>query len=181
METFAEYILQEPDYIKKMEIVYYLKKKVDIFYDKSVILKTELAKLFIDKMNIDIDENLVVTACLLCACKKKDNPQTREEIELYARDSANFLKTLGFSERFCKICLEQNRYSRSEPREKESDILELVDNFGGMLMHRPERRGFPVDEALVLLRERNLKDKNNVYMNQFIDFVEQMREVKINV
>ena len=78
METFAEYILQEPDYIRKMEIVYYLKKKVDIFYDKSVILKTELAKLFIDKMNIDVDENLVLTACLLCACKKKDNPQTRE-------------------------------------------------------------------------------------------------------
>ena len=39
----------------------------------------------------------------------------------------------------CKICEEQNRYSGSTPREKESDILELVDNFGGMLMHRPER------------------------------------------
>lgn len=180
METFADYILEEPDYIKKMEIVYYLKKKVDIFYDKSVILKTELAKLFMDTMKVKVDENLVLTACLLCACKKKDNPQTREEVELYAKESADFLKTLGFSDKFCKICLQQNRYSGSSPREKESDILELVDNFGGMLMHRPERRGFPVDEALVLLKERNLKDKNNVFLDQFVNFVEQMKEVKIS-
>ncbi len=180
METFAEYILEEPNYIKKMEIVYYLKKKTNIFYDKSVILKTELAKLFIDTMNIKVDENIVVTACLLCACQKKDNPQTKEEIELYAKDSAEYLRKLGFSDRFCKICEEQNRYSNSEPREKESDILELVDNFGGMLMHRPERRGFPVDEALILLKERNLKDKNNIYIEQFVNFVEQMKEVKIS-
>ena len=36
METFAEYILSEHNYIKKMEIVYYLKKRVDIFFDNSV-------------------------------------------------------------------------------------------------------------------------------------------------
>lgn len=181
METFAEYILQEPDYIKKMEIVYYLKKKMDIFYDKSVILKTQLAKLFIEEKNIKVDENLVLTACLLCACRKKDNPQTKEEIELYAKESAEFLKTLGFSDKFCKICEEQNRYSGSTPREKESDILELVDNFGGMLMHRPERRGFSVDEALVLLKERNLKDKNNIYLEKFVEFVKEMKEVKVSV
>lgn len=180
METFAEYILEEPDYIKKMEIVYYLNKKVDIFYDKSVILKTQLAKMFMDATNAKVDKNLVLTACLLCGCKKKDNPQTREEVELYAKESAEFLKTLGFSDKFCKICEQQNRYSGSIPREKESDILELVDNFGGMLMHRPERRGFPVDEALVLLKERNLKGKNNIYLDQFVDFVEQMKEVKIS-
>ena len=180
METFAQYILEEPDYIKKMEIVYYLKKKTNIFYDKSVILKTELAKLFVETMNINVDLNLILTATLLCACQKKDNPQTREEIEQYAKESADFLKTLGFSDKFCKICLQHNRYSGSKPREKESDILELVDNFGGMLMHRPERRGFPVDEALILLKERNLKDKNNIYLDDFVDFVEQMKEVKVS-
>ena len=180
METFAQYILEEPDHIKKMEIVYYLKKKTNIFYDKSVLLKTELAKLFIDTMKIDVDKNEVLTACLLCACQKKDNPQTKEEIEQYAKDSAEYLKKLGFSDKFCKICEEQNRYSGSKPREKESDILELVDNFGGMLMHRPERRGFPVDEAIILLQQRNLKDKNNRYLDKFVDFVEQMKGVKVS-
>lgn len=180
METFAEYILEERDYIKKMEIVYYLKKKTDIFYDKSVILKTELARLFIDTMKINVDKNVVLTACLLCACQKKDNPQTKEEIEMYARDSADYLRKLGFSDRFCKICEEQNRYSGSKPREKESDILELVDNFGGMLLHRQERRGFSADEAIVLLQQRNLKDKKNIYLEKFVNFVEQMKGVTVS-
>ena len=70
METFADYILNETDYSKKMEIVYYLQKRENIFFDNSVVLKAELARLFIETMNIDVDENLVVTACLLYACKK---------------------------------------------------------------------------------------------------------------
>ena len=46
MENFAEYILSEKDLIAKMEIVYYLSKKQQIFFDKSVIFKTEIARLF---------------------------------------------------------------------------------------------------------------------------------------
>lgn len=180
METFADYILSEEDYIKKMEIVFYLKKKANIFYDNSVILKTELARMFIETMDIDVDKNLVTTAALLCACKKMDNPQDLSKVKTYAKKSAEFLKTLGFDERFCKICEEQNRYSGSMPREKESDILELVDNFGGMLMHRPERIGFSVDEALCLLQYRNLKDKNNIYLEKFVRFVESMKDIKVS-
>ena len=62
-----------------------------------------------------------------------------------------------------KLIEEVNRYSGSYPREKESDVLELVDQFGGMLLDRPERIAFKVDEALVLLEYRNLKDKYNRY------------------
>ena len=70
METFAEYILSEKDYIKKMEIVYYLKKRNNIFFDNSVIFKTELARMFIDDMNLEVDKNTIITACLLFSCKK---------------------------------------------------------------------------------------------------------------
>lgn len=171
METFAEYILSEEDYIKKMEIVYYLKKRTNIFFDNSVLFKTELARMFMDSMDLDVDKNIVLTACLLCACKKPSNPQDLSKIRSYAKEGAEFLETLGFDKRFCKICEEMNRYSGSTPRERESDILELVDNFGGMLLHRPERKGFPVDEALVLLEHRNMKDKNNVYLEKFKEFV----------
>lgn len=171
METFADYILSEKDYIKKMEIVYYLKKRTNIFFDNSVIFKTELARMFIDDMNIDVDRNLVLTASLLCSCKKPENAQDLARIKSYAKDGAEYLATLGFNKRFCKICEEVNRYSGSTPREKESDILELVDNFGGMLLNRPERRGFPVDEALVLLEFRNMKDKKNIYLDKFKEFV----------
>ena len=179
METFADYILKETDYTKKLGIMYFLEKKTDIFFNNSVILKTQLAKMFIEQMDLDVDENLVVTACLLCACKKSDNPQDLTKVQSYAKESAEYLETLGFSKRFCKICEEQNRYSGSTPREKESDILELVDQFGGMLLHRPERMGFKVDEALCLLEYRNLKGKHNIYMEQFKEFVTEMEEIKI--
>ena len=179
METFADYILEETELMRKMEIVYYLQKRTGIFYDNSVILKTEIAKLFIETMNLPVDKNMVLTACLLYACKKSDSAQDIEKIRGYAKESAEYLRELGFSDRFCKICEEHNRDSGSEPRENESDILEIVDQFGGMLMDRPERIGFKSDEALCLLENRNLKGKNNRYLEQFKQFVEAMKEVKV--
>ena len=178
-ETFAEYILNEKDWIRKLEIMFYLEKKARIFFDKSVVFKGELAKLFIEEMHIDVDKNLVLTACLLCNCKKPTNFGDLEKIKSYAKDGAEYLKTLGFSDRFCKICEEVNRYSESWPREKESDILELVDQFGGMLLDRPERTGFKPEDALVLLEERNLKGKNNIYLEEFKEFVNRMQEVYV--
>lgn len=178
-ETFAEYILKEKDWVRKMEIMFYLQKKARIFFDKSVVLKTELAKLFVEIMDIKVDCNLVITACLLCNCKKPSNFIDLENVRSYAKEGANYLKTLGFSDRFCKICEEVNRYSGSCPREKESDILELVDQFGGMLLDRPERIGFKPEEALVLLEHRNLKGKDNRYLEQFKEFVNKMQEVYV--
>lgn len=180
METFADFILSEKDVTKKMEIVYYLQKRTGIFYDNSVILKTEIAKLFIEEMNIPVDKNLVLTACLLCGCKKKRGAQDLESIRSYAKGGAQYLKDLGFSKRFCKICEEQNRYSGSEPREKESDILEIVDQFGGMLMNRPERIAFKCDEAICLLENRNFRDKNNRYLEQFKEFVNSTKGVRVS-
>lgn len=177
METFADYILSEKDWIKKMEIMYYLQQKTGIFFDKSVIFKTFLAKLFLENSDVNLDQNIVLTACLLCNCKKSDGPQDLEKIKSYAKEGAEYLRELGFSSRFCKICEEVNRYSGSLPREKESDVLELVDQFGGMLLDRPERIAFQVDEALVLLEYRNLKDKNNRYLQKFKQFVNEMQEV----
>lgn len=180
METFADYILSEHDYIKKMEIVYYLKKRANIFFDNSVIFKTELARMFIEDMHIDdVDKNLVLTACLLCSCKKSNDPQDLSKIKSYSVEGAKYLATLGFDKRFCKICEEVNRYSGSMPREKESDILELVDNFGGMLLNRPERRGFPVDEALILLEFRNMKGKDNRYLEKFKEFVVTTEQIAV--
>ena len=180
MESFADYILSEKDLISKMEIEYYLSKKQPIFFNKSVIFKTEIARLFINYMDIEVDKNIVLTACLLCNCKKVDNPQELGKLKTYAIEGAKYLKTIGFDERICKICEEVNRYSGSNPREKESDILELVDNYGGMLLDREERIGFKPDEALVLLEHRNLKDKYNRYLESFITFVKEIEQIEID-
>ena len=77
-ETFASYMLGEKDWLKKMEIMYYLKKKTGIFYDNTVVFKTLITKLFLDYLHENypeenIDDNLVITARLLCDCMKKEN------------------------------------------------------------------------------------------------------------
>ena len=178
-ETFANYILSEKNWIKKMEIMYYLNKRGNIFFDTSVVFKTELLKLFLDNTNLDVDENMLITASLLCNCKKVDNFSDMNKVKTYAKEGADYLKTLGFDDRCCRICEQINRYSGSEPREPEADILELIDQFGGMLLDRPERIGFQVDEALVLLEYRNLKGKNNRYLQIFKDFVNRMEAIKV--
>lgn len=179
METFAEYVLGEEDFSKKIEIVYYLQKKKNIYFDSSVVFKGIITKMFVEAMDIDVDKNLVITAALLYSCKKINTSQSIEKIKGYAKEGADFLLTLGFPKKFCKVCEEHNRYSGSTPREKESDILELADQFGGMLLDRPERRGFPTDEALTLLEYRNLKGINNIYLKDFKEFINAVREVKV--
>ena len=179
-QTFAEYILSEKDWIRKMEIMYYLNKRGNIFFDNSVVFKTELLKLFLDNTpNLNFDNNMLITACLLCNCKKIDNFTDMNKVRTYAKEGAEYLQTLGFDKRFCRICEQINRYSGSEPREPEADVLELVDQFGGMLLDRPERIGMKVDEALVLLEYRNLKGKDNRYLQVFKDFVNRMEAIKI--
>ena len=180
MNTFAEYILEEQDLAAKMEIVYYLSKKSKIFFDKSVVFKTEIARMFLNYAKLDIDKNLILTACLLCNVKKINNAQDIESVHTYAKKGAEYLSELGFNKRFCKICEEVNRYSGSNPRERESDILELVEQFGGMLLDRPERIGFKPDEALVLLEHRNLKDKYNRYLDIFMDFVNFLEKINMS-
>lgn len=179
MEDFATYILDENDLGQKMLITYYLSKKTGIFFDKSIVLKTEMAKLFINYMKINVDENLVLTAMLLCNCKKVENAQKIGKLETYAKEGAEYLATLGFNSRFCKICEEVNRYTNSERRERESDILEVVDQFTGLILNRVEREAFTPEEALVVLEERNLKYADNRYLELFKEFIKEMEGITI--
>ena len=179
MEEFARYILNEDDLISKIEIIYFLAPKLGINFDKSTVFKTEIARIFLKYTNAKVDENFVLTACLLCNCKKVDDAQKIGKLKTYAKEGAEHLAKLGFNERFCRICEGVNRYSEVNPREGESDILELVDQFGGMLIDRPERVGFAPDEALVLLEHRNLKSEYNRYLEIFREFVQTMEKVEI--
>ena len=179
MEDFATYILEEENLAEKMIIAYYLSRKNGIYFDKSIVLKAEIAKLFIEYMKLDVDENELLTAMLLCNCKKVENAQKIGKLETYAKEGAEYLSTLGFSKHFCKMCEEVNRYSQSSPREKESDILEVVDQFTGLILNRVEREAFTPEEALVVLRERNLKYIDNRYLDLFEEFVKEFENITI--
>ena len=184
----------DKDICTKMEMVRRLqgiikdKKGEKIYFDKSVIFKTEIARMFIDYMHLDVDRDLVLTACLLCNCKKVDNPQKKGKLYSYAEEGAEYLEGLGFEKRFCKICKEVNRYSELEERKKgkepqgrepESDILELVDHFGGWMLDRPERKGYSPENALIQMETETLKGKNNRYLPKFHEFVSKMQEVEL--
>ena len=52
LDTFADYILGEEDLASKIEITYYLAKKRRIFFDKSVIFKTEIARMSLNYSKI---------------------------------------------------------------------------------------------------------------------------------
>lgn len=173
--------------VRKLQIIKE-KKGEKIFFDKSVLFKTELARMFIDYMHLDVDRDLVLTACLLCNCKKVDNPQKKGKLYTYAEEGAEYLQGLGFEKRFCKICKGVNRYSEKrelekgkipEGREPESDILELVDHFGGWMLDRKEREGLTPENALIQMEKETLKGKNNRYLPEFHEFVSKMQEIEI--
>ena len=156
MGEFQSYIMdKDKDLLTKMDIIYRLQKLLKerrgetIFFDKSVIFKTEIVRMFIEYMNLDVDKDLVLTACFLCNCKKVDNAQKIGKLHTYAKEGADYLLNIGFDPRFCRICEGVNRYSDTRPREPESDILDLVDQFGGMILDRPEREGFRPEDALI--------------------------------
>ena len=176
---FARNILSETDFSKKIKIINNNKESLDIFFDNTIVYKAFITKMFIDVMELDVDENILVTAMMLCGCKKINNAQDITKIETYAEESAQYLEQLGFPKDFCILCEQHNRYSDNYPRKKESDILELVDQFGGMLLDRPERVAFPIEEALLLLENRNLKNVNNTYLNEFKKFINVAKEIKI--
>ena len=181
-QNFAQYFLSEKDWTKKLEIMYYLRKKTGIYYDNTVVFKTLLTKLFIDYLhkntNFHVDENLILSARMLCDCKKVQNSTNVKDIENYASKGADFLATLGFGKEFCKICEGVNRYTPQEVRETESDILELTDQFGAMLLDRPERKGYSPEEAIDTIRNNNLKDVDNRVINQFSEFVKLLDSVE---
>ena len=179
MGDFATYILNEENYIQKMIIAYYMSQKTGIFFNKSIVLRTEILRMFLNYASLDVNENEVLTAMLLCNCKKVDDVQKIGRLKTYAKEGAEYLSLLGFDKRFCKICEGVNRYTISENREKESDILELVDQFTGLILKRPEREGFTPEEALIILKERNLKGVNNRYLEDFKVFVKAMQNVYI--
>lgn len=174
--SFAEYILNEKSLAKKMNILYFLHKKQDAFFDNTVIFKAEVCRMFLANSKIDVDTNLVLTACLLYAVKKTSISFDLKKIKTYAKEGAEYLKTLGFDDRFCKICLEVNRYNESKEREKESDILELIDNLG-MLLDRDDRMAFTPEEAVFILENKNLKNVQNRYLEDFKEFVMEMENV----
>lgn len=181
MATFAQYILNEQDFIKKVEIVNFLRRKQNIYFNTFVILKAEIARQFIDTMKLDVDRNLTLTACLLYSCLKSDVAFANSKYNKTEQEYNEYFKSLGFSDRFCRICAGYIRKDGDCEREKESDILEIVDQFGAMLVNRSDRLAYSVDEALEILVTKNMPKSNNRYLETFKEFVDIMEDIEVKL
>lgn len=180
---FAQSLFEEKELLKKVEIVCrYQKSTIDVFFDTTSVLKAELARLFIDQTNIEnVDRDKVITACLTYAFKRTNSPMEIERIKKGKEEDKKFLQSLGFDEHFCKICSEYNRYNEKEDyeRECEGDIIELMDKFVGLIMHREDRLAFPINEALDILECKILDGIENRYKNKFINFIKSLEDIDV--
>lgn len=179
MSTFAEYIFSEKDLIKKIEIMSFLKKKNKIYFDTSVIMKTEILREFIEVMKIDVDENLVVTACLMHDCLKVETPEEMYKIRNMDNEYRSYFDSLGFSKEFSDICIGHNRKNKIDSRPKECDLLEIADQFGAMLLNRSDRLAYEVKEAIDIIKNENLKEEDNQYLGTFEEFIDIMEGMEV--
>lgn len=182
-DKFAESILEEKELIKKVEVICrYQKSTITVFFDTTAMLKAELARLFIDQMNIEnISVNDLITACLVYTFRRTNIPTEIQRIKAGKEEDKNFLKSLGFDESFCKICSEYNRYNESADYERtnEGDILELIDKFVGLVIHREDRLAFPVEEALDVLNTKALDGIENQYKDRFMRFIHDLEKIEV--
>lgn len=180
MQKLARYIYAQKNLMKKIEIVYYLKKIQNLFFDNSVIFKAELARMFIDSMCLEVDKNLVLTSVLVYSLKKVNSPQEKSRILKEKERDKEYLQKIGFSEEFCKVAMEYNRINEPDgyARSKEGDVLELIENFGGMLLHREDRLGFAPKEAIEILENSRFKNNNNQYFEDLKMFVDVFESVQ---
>lgn len=180
MEKMSKYFLSEKDFTKKVEKIFYFAKIEHLFFDKSTVLKAQIAKMFIQMMNLPVDENEVVTASLIYSLRKNDDPTEIKRIQEEIYEDRKFFEELGFDTEFSKFTTQYNRIIEDEKRTNQSDILELIDQFGGMLMHRENRLAYSVEDAIDLLQNKNLAGKENRYLEDFILFVDVLENIKIN-
>lgn len=180
MQKIARFIYGQKGFMRKVELVYYLKKINNLFFDNSVIFKAELARMFMDSMCLDVNKNAVVTAILVYSLKKVNSPQERSRILTEKQRDKEYLLKLGFTEEFCKMAMEYNRVNESKDyvRSKEGDILEIIENFGGMLLHREDRLGFSSKEAIEILESTTFKNTDNRYFEDFKFFIDVFESVQ---
>ena len=57
--------------------------------------------------------------------------------------------------------------------------MEVIDQFTGLILNRVEREAFTTEEALVVLKERNLKYTDNRYLEMFTEFINELEDITI--
>ena len=167
--SFANLILAEKNYGAKLLLMGRFYKILNIFFDNSVIFKSQILKCVLEISNINIDKNLMITLCLLYSCGKKCNTKS------YTEDRLKILKAMGFSDDFCNICKCIDKKACSE-NSIEGEILRFIDVLGELLLDNEARKALPVK---VVLKKMRIIEKDNLALDLLLKAIEDLEKIKI--
>ncbi len=173
--NIADALLEEEDLIRKFEIMFYFQKKESIFFNTTSMIKAELMRMFLENQKIEgLDISEMLTMALIYTVKRIDSPQEIQRMADNKEDNMKYIQSLGFSEKFA---INATYYKEGDVPEKErtveEKILDIFDQFAGLISHREERIAYKIPQALDVLDKTNLASSSNEYLPLFIEFIKE--------
>ena len=178
--NIAEALLKEEDLIRKFEIMYYLQKKEAIFFNTTSMIKAEILRMFLEDQKIEgIDISEMLTLSLIYTIKRIDSPQEKERMKENKLENIKYIQSLGFSEKFAKNATYYKEGDvPEEERTIEEKLLDIFDQFAGLISHREDRIAYQIPQALDILEKNNMATTTNEYLPIFIEYVNRVDESK---
>lgn len=176
--NIADALLEEEDLIRKFEIMFYLQKKESIFFNTTSMVKAELMRMFLEEQKIEgLDISEMLTMSLIYTVKRIDSPQERQRMQDNKKENLEYIQSLGFSKEFA---INATYYKEedvvAEERTVQEKILDIFDQFAGLISHREERIAYQIPQALDVLEKTNLASTTNEYLPMFIAFIKKIDE-----
>ncbi len=173
--NIADALLEEKDLIRKFEIMFYFKKKESIFFNTTSMVKAELMRMFLEEQKIEgVDISEMLTLALIYTVKRIDSPQEIQRMAENKEENMKYIQSLGFSKDFAKNATSYREGDvPEEERTVQEKILDIFDQFAGLISHREERIAYKIPQALDVLEKTNLANSTNEYLPIFINFIKE--------
>lgn len=173
--NIADALLEEKDLIRKFEIMFYFQKKESIFFNTTSMIKAELMRMFLEDQKIEgLDISEMLTMALIYTVKRIDSPQEIQRMTDNKEENMKYIQSLGFSKEFAKnATFYKEEDVVPEKRTVQEKILDIFDQFAGLISHREERIAYKIPQALDVLEKTNLASSENEYLPIFIQFVKE--------
>lgn len=173
--NIADALLEEKDLIRKFEIMFYFQKKESIFFNTTSMIKAELMRMFLEDQKIkDVDISEMLTLALVYTVKRIDSPQEIQRMVGNKEENMKYIQSLGFSKDFAENA---TYYKEGDVPDKERTVqeklLDIFDQFAGLISHREERIAYKIPQALDVLEKTNLSSSSNEYLSLFIEFIKE--------
>ena len=174
--NIADALLEEEDLIRKFETMFYFQKKESIFFNTTSMIRAELMRMFLEDQKIEnVDTSEMLTLALIYTVKRIDSPQEKQRFLENKKENIEYIKSLGFTEKFARnATYYKEKDEKENERTIEQKILDIFDQFAGLISHREDRLAYPIEQALDIIEKINMPNTNNEYLSIFIEFIHRI-------